>query len=689
MSTSLLQWRNKVCPSGGPYALVAFLIVACTMSLHADDGAREAMGRLRSEFHRLDQNRDLQLELGEFLVYSHDAALLRRDFVLLDFDRSGRLSREEFACLPGLVPPHLRGTMPDPMQVVIEDAVAALDESYESWDQRPEEFVSAHSFVANFLASISPQGKRFVTGRLVSRADIDADGQVSRAEARQFLEQQLGFRLPNGVLLREPTGRLLRYDRFLTLDDDRDDYLTRSEFSQIGLTVEPSSVLDMNSVANLGGDRDAAFAAIDRDRSGRISCEEYADPVFGAYFDPIDWFRAADTDLSASLDTTEMTSAVEANRRHLLPVTLSSFDDDHDQQISLREYRTSLLGQYSLPWDRRPVDQDRDGELVFDEFIFDESDQFQLQRWYFFHRIDKDRSGRLSADEFDFQQRRPMSIWLHSTSDAQATRLHENLETPICGWPSISPDGTQLLAHEHPASRIGESEIVLISLSSHHQRILCKGRQPSWSADGKRFVCERQDPTAGIWIMDAGGREGRRISPGHAPKWSPDGASIAFLNDNGVSIHQVESGETYEVVSREDHPFSDLGNDVAWSPDSRQLTVLGNLATTSQLLILRPKTSSAAAGATEIDVRHSFDVCCRGNLNWTTQNQILVAVREPRLNRNRLVSLAADSDSGPEPVSRLESIQSIVSAFLTADEKWFITVVEPEDGFFGSFVDEP
>jgi Tol biopolymer transport system component len=355
---------------------------------------------------------------------------------------------------------------------------------------------------------------------------------------------------------------------------------------------------------------------------------------------------------------------------------LSAFDDDHDQQLSLNEYRSSLLAQYNLPWDRRPVDLDRDGEIGFDEFAFDESDQFQLQRWYFFHRLDKDDSGRLSADEFDFRPRPPMSVWAYSTTESQSRRLHEDPDAPLCGWPSISPDGTQLLLHQQSTDQNAAAEILSISLASHHRRVLCKGRQPSWSADGNRFVCERQDPVAGIWVMDSGGREGHRIAQGRAPKWSPDGEYIAFLQDNGVFVYHLKSQQTHALIAREDHPFSDLGNDIAWSPDSRQLAVLGNLATTSQLLILKPEGSAWQAGTAEVRVRYSLEVGCRSHLNWTTKNRILVSVLDPRANRSRLMAFVAESDSGPEPVHSLEAIESVVSACLTTDEKWLITVVE-------------
>ncbi len=177
--------------------IAVFLIAVLMRHSAADEiaGMAEAAERIRDEFARLDTNDDLQIDADEFQSMVGDPLVRQRDFRLFDFDANGRLSRAEFSCVPGLVEPHLRGTMPDPLDGLIDDAVVALDESYDRWDQRPEELVSAHTFVSNFLESISPERKRFVTGRIIDKADRDVDGKISRSEAKHFLEQQLGRRL--------------------------------------------------------------------------------------------------------------------------------------------------------------------------------------------------------------------------------------------------------------------------------------------------------------------------------------------------------------------------------------------------------------------------------------------------------------------------------------------------------------
>ena len=629
-------------------------------SLMAEDfaGMAEATARIRSQFRRLDANGDMQVDLDEFQSLVGDTVAGQRDFRLFDFDSNGRLSRAEFACWPEVAEAHLRGTMPDPLEDLIDDAVTALDESYDQWDWRPDELVSAHAFVSNFLASISPEKKRFVTGRIVNQADSNADGRISRFEAKHFLEQQLGLRLHHGSPLREPTGRLVRYDLYLAMDEDHDGAIDQAEF----LEGWWKPLLAQET-----------FNAIDRDRNGRVTYDEYVLPLAPTYFDPIAWFRDSDTDLNARLSRDELELAVESSRRHLAESAVRAFDDDQDGELSLREYRCSMIGSFNYPWDRRPLDQDRDGMLSYDEFVFDDVDLFQLQRWYFFHRLDLDKDGRLSLGEFEFRPLAPLSIRAYSTKQDQSRLVYQNREFPDCGWPSVSPDGTQILLHECPTSTPTKGRIVSITLDRMYARVICDGIQPSWSADGEQFVCARRSRTESeIWILDAGGRRGRRVAAGKSPKWSPDGRFIAFLHDNGLSILDIEAGEIRQILLREDHPYQDLGSDIAWSPDSQRLAALGNFAATSQLLIL--PVDLAKRG--QVRIRYSFDVRCQSNLNWTDRDGVLLGVRDLKSHETRLISVSPDSDEEPNRVDRLGDKVGCRSACLTPDGKWYITVVE-------------
>jgi Ca2+-binding EF-hand superfamily protein len=265
--------------------------------------------------------------------------------------------------------------------------VIAMDDSYGNWNQRPGEFVNAHLFVANFLSSISVGHQRFVTGRLLQQADTNADGRMSRSEAKQFLMLQIGIRWPDGPRLRERTGRLVRLNRFIEMDQDRDNSISRAEFD-----------LKWPDQRSLEDD----FRQNDTDANGVISYREYADPSGANYFDPVEWFRRADTNLDALLDFDELQRASSPERSHLVASSLSSFDDDSDGKLSLRDYRLSMHANVNYTWEAKLVDRDGDGWLSYEEFAFNRVDLFQLQRRFYFHRLDRDGDQRLTVSEFEF-----------------------------------------------------------------------------------------------------------------------------------------------------------------------------------------------------------------------------------------------------------------------------------------------
>ena len=99
---------------------------------------------------------------------------------------------------------------------------------------------------------------------------------------------------------------------------------------------------------------------------------------------------------------------------------------------------------------------------------------------------------------------------------------------------------------------------------------------PRVSADGRMVVyVERWNDRANLRIVSTDGKQPpRAIGDGpwrdRSPRWSPDGARIAFLSgrDGGRGIHIVpmEGGEP-SVVSTADYPPLAL----AWSPDARSI----------------------------------------------------------------------------------------------------------------------
>jgi Tol biopolymer transport system component/tRNA A-37 threonylcarbamoyl transferase component Bud32 len=156
------------------------------------------------------------------------------------------------------------------------------------------------------------------------------------------------------------------------------------------------------------------------------------------------------------------------------------------------------------------------------------------------------RSGRLAYVSFAHQ------VDLHSLQHESGSeeRLtfhsHENL------FPSFSPDGQQLV---YQSDRTGNNEIWLRKPDGSERNLTenaAADLTPDWSPDGREIVfVSNRAGKAQVWVMDSDGGPQRLLtshtvpaplsgwsSGGVAPRWSPDGESIALIvtTDSGNAL---------------------------------------------------------------------------------------------------------------------------------------------------------
>jgi dipeptidyl aminopeptidase/acylaminoacyl peptidase len=104
---------------------------------------------------------------------------------------------------------------------------------------------------------------------------------------------------------------------------------------------------------------------------------------------------------------------------------------------------------------------------------------------------------------------------------------------------------------------------------------------PRWSPDGARIAyvviqadLGRSVYDSDLWIVDADGKNDRRLTFANGvdfrPRWSPDGTRIAFLSDRGgrnaIYVIDPRGGEARALTS-EPTPIRDF----EWSPDGKQI----------------------------------------------------------------------------------------------------------------------
>ena len=134
----------------------------------------------------------------------------------------------------------------------------------------------------------------------------------------------------------------------------------------------------------------------------------------------------------------------------------------------------------------------------------------------------------------------------------------------------------------NPRSKVG-SQVVLSDLRGEVTTLLCSGSHPSWSPDGAKFVCARTvgEGTAesryGSWPP----MERKDGQSGREPRscWSPDGNGLRSCRDNGIVLYDTASQKSSELVAREDHRYTGLGDALAREPNSRRLALLATRPT--------------------------------------------------------------------------------------------------------------
>ena len=118
-------------------------------------------------------------------------------------------------------------------------------------------------------------------------------------------------------------------------------------------------------------------------------------------------------------------------------------------------------------------------------------------------------------------------------------------------------------------------------------RAITRGAQPTWSPDGRRLAFTRLGE---IYVVDADGRNERRLTtaaqPLAFPAWSPDGRTIAYAGVRDVYTIPVRGGRP-KNLTRSPKPWL-LRTTPAFSPDGRTIAITASTdAYNSDVFLLR------------------------------------------------------------------------------------------------------
>jgi serine/threonine protein kinase len=145
--------------------------------------------------------------------------------------------------------------------------------------------------------------------------------------------------------------------------------------------------------------------------------------------------------------------------------------------------------------------------------------------------------------------------------------------------PAISPDG-KLLAYASDRSGEDHLDIWVRQIAGGDPiRIThdpAEASEPSFSQDSSKIVFRSERDGGGIYVISAlGGEEQLLAKRGHSPRFSPDGASIAFSQTQPYGSEAIFLLTSTGGVARRITPDFYVARNPAWSADGKRLLFWG------------------------------------------------------------------------------------------------------------------
>lgn len=610
------------------------------------------------QFAAADSDSDKKLTLEEFLKLPGEKAVLKRDFLIFDFDRNQSLSREEFDAVPLGRLAADRGPLPDPIQELVERAMAQIDEAYDNWDQSPQKRITLQDFIQNYLLSFpDASGMTDRTPQLSAEADENHDRRISRDEVLRFLEIQFGVRRSEGDRLRLSNGQVIAYGRFHELDKNSDHRIERQEFYDNWT----------------GGEKDRYWNAADKNRDGVVLFDEFqaSGDGFGTD-DPVEQFRKYDANLDAYLDAEELLAGSPRPMQNLAKHAFPAFDLDRDGKLSFWEFRQLPQSHLVLFWHDFMYDDNHDEALEFSEFA-GETGLFPLARLVYFMRFDLNRNGKLDPAEFGFKTPLPQEFYRLNADGSGRKLVFASRDYPRIGSPKLSRDGQWIACDcvRRGEPRNARRTILIMTVDGKNVREAGPGYMPNWAPDGKHLAFS----FSGVQIKDLVTNDARTFSKqGWCAQWSPDGKKIAFSQGPEIRVFDVESEEITSLLNENDNPYQQIHWNMSWSPDSGRLGFKGTRRGGA------PEIATInIAGPPQLTVLYKGGRPVENCVDWSPDGKrIIIALHAADRPHSLLHEINPNQPGEPTLVPGLDVSVESTDAAWSPDSSFFIYSVVPD-----------
>jgi hypothetical protein len=234
------------------------------------------------------------------------------------------------------------------------------------------------------------------------------------------------------------------------------------------------------------------------------------------------------------------------------------------------------------------------------------------------------------------------------------------------GSPEWSADGRRIALDVSNGS-VSNSHVVVINADGTGMKDLGPGCMPSFSPDGSRIVYT--NPGRGIVTMKADGTDSQVIdASGWGTQWSPDGKWIAYLKSANITLMEVATKKTRQLLVGEPGArYSSLFWSLGWSNDSRSLCFKAR----------RRDSKLCELAVVDIDAPASFKVLhatadtAIEDFMWTPDDQqVVVSLVNPAIQGPQLYTINRKQGGKPQLLPAQPASHKSYGYAWSRDGKW-------------------